>query len=407
MKRILFLFAVFFAACALASCSVQYKMNGLKKLEFKHPADWQIVETQDDYTYDYVFSFQNQEAWFEVYLRTVYAPTTSPRQWLRRERKAARKKGYQAGRISRFSSKAFKWYVMETEDMVEQEGKNVSIRIRHYIAKEEKSPRMIQCYVVGQKNSFARLPEARLNKFFNSITLEPLKVAAKDVALYENYLSSAAEAVFLRRGQKLLETGHFPRAITVFSSLLKRPITDKFQAKLHFLLSVCFLEKGIAPYIDSKDARDFKLAIKAAEEAIKAQKEYWQAYFNIGIAYLNIGEFVKAKKYLKQALNYCQKTDPKYVILRFYYDEAKAPLRYKRSISKMFSKENRITGFVYQEKDPMVIISGKLYHAGDSVSGYKILKITRDNAYLRYGLRVDEFISGDLIIQPQTLPVSE
>ncbi len=407
MRKILFLLTGIIMVSALASCSVQYKMSGLKKLEFKHPADWQIVETQDDYTYDYVFSFKSQEAWFEVYLRTVYAPLTSPMKWLRQERKAARKKGYQAGRVSRFSSKAFKWHLMETEDMVKQNGENVSISIRHYVAKEEKSPRMIQCYVVGQKNSFAKLPEAQLNKFFDSITLEPLKVPDKDTALYENYLSSAAEAVFLRRGQKLLETGHYSRAITVFNSLLKRPITDKFQAKLHFLLSVCFLEKGIAPYIDSKDGRGFKLAIQAAEQAIKAQKDYWQAYFNIGIAYLNSGEIAEAKKYLKQALSYCPKTEPEHAVIRFFYDEAKAPLRYKRSISKMFSKQNRITGFVYQEKDPMVIISGKLYHAGDTVSGYRILKITRDKAYLRYGLRVDEFISGDLIIQPQTLPESE
>ena len=407
MRKILFLFTAIVMACVLVSCSAQYEMSGLKKLEFRHPADWQIIEAQDDYTYDHILSFQNKGAGFEVYLRTIYAPATSSMQWLRQGRKNNRKKGYQAGRISRFSTKAFKWHLMETEDMVRQDEENVSISIRHYIAKEEKSPRMIQCYVVGQKNSFEKLPEAQLNKFFDSIALEPLKVRDKDIGLYKNYLSSAAEAVFLRRGQKLLENGQYPRAITAFNSLLKRPITDKFQAKLHFLLSVCFLEKGITPYIDSKDSRDFQQAIQAAERAIKAQKECWQAYFNVGIAYLNTGEFLRAKKYLKQALNYCSETDPEYTVIRFYYDEAKAPLRYKRSIAKMFSKENRVSGFVYGEKDPLVIISDKLYRIADTVSGYKILKITRNKAYMRLGLRVDEFILGDLIIQPQTLQESE
>ena len=47
---------------SLVSCSVQYEMGGLKKLEFSHPANWQVVETHDDYTYDYVFSFENQKA---------------------------------------------------------------------------------------------------------------------------------------------------------------------------------------------------------------------------------------------------------------------------------------------------------------------------------------------------------
>ncbi|MFH1094246.1 MAG: tetratricopeptide repeat protein [Candidatus Omnitrophota bacterium] len=407
MRKILFLFMMISAACVLASCSVQYNMSGLKKLEFKHPADWKIVEKQDDYTYDYVFRFQNQGADFKIYLRTIYAPLRSPMQWLRQERINSRKKGYNASKISRFSTKAFKWHLMETEDMVSQAKENVPISIRYYIAKEEKSPRMIQCYIAGKKNSFDKLPAAQLNKFLDSISLEPQKVPEKDIALYDNYLSSAAEAVFLRRGEKLLETGKFLRAIAVFNSLLNRPITNKLQVKLHFLLSVCFLEKGIFPYIDSKDGRDFTLAILSAERAIKIQKKYWQAYFNIGIAYLNTGEFARAKTYLKQALNYCPKTDPEYALIVFYYDETKAPLRYKRSISKMFSQQTRITGFVYAEKDPVVIILDKSYRKGDKISGYTILKITRDKAYMRLGLRVDEFISGDLIIQPQTLSALE
>ena len=157
------------------------------------------------------------------------------------------------------------------------------------------------------------------------------------------------------------------------------------------------------PYIDSKDGRDFQQAIQAAERAIKAQKKYWQAYFNIGMTYLNLGEHAKAKKFLKQALSFCEKTDPKYATILFYYDESKAPLRYKRSISKMFSKENRITGFVYGERNPMVIISDKLYSIGDEIDGYRIIKITKDTAYLKFGHRLDGFISGDLIISPKPL----
>ncbi len=407
MRKILFTLVGIVIACALVSCSVQYEMSGLKKLEFRHPANWQPVETQDDYTYDFVFNFVNQEAGFEVYLRTIYAPLKSPMKWLREERKAVKNKGYYAGKISRFSTKSFKWHLMETEDLVRQGKEDVSIIIRHYIAKEEKSPRMIQCYVVGQKNSFEKLPEAQVNKFLESIVFQPLKVKNEDITLYKNYLSSASVAVFLLRGQKLLEKGEYGRAIAVFSSLLKRPITDKLKAKLSISLSSCFLEKGMGPYIETKDERDFKRAILAAEKIIEAKKDHWQAYFNIGIAYLNIGEFSKAKKYFKKALNYCSKTDPEHALISFYYDEAKAPLRYKRSISKMFSKENRIAGFVYGEKDPMVIISDKLYRTGDMVSGYTILKITRDKVYMKLGLRLDEFILGDIIIGPQTLQESE
>ena len=69
----------------------------------------------------------------------------------------------------------------------------------------------------------------------------------------------------------------------------------------------------------------------------------------------------------------------------------------------MFSKENRITGFVYGEKEPMVIISDTLYRVGEEIAGYKIIKITRDTAYLKFGHRLDQFISGDLIISPLSL----
>ncbi|MBU4252419.1 MAG: hypothetical protein KJ647_05515, partial [Candidatus Omnitrophica bacterium] len=74
MRRILFLLTGIVMTCGLVSCSLQYEMRGLKKLEFSHPADWKAVEPQDDYRYDYVFSFANQGAEFEVYLRTIYAP---------------------------------------------------------------------------------------------------------------------------------------------------------------------------------------------------------------------------------------------------------------------------------------------------------------------------------------------
>ena len=405
MRKILLVCIGIVMAGVLVSCSVQYEMSGLKKLEFKHPANWKIVETKDDYTYDYVFNFESQEAAFEVYLRTIYAPLESPMQWLRRKRKTAAGKGYYASRISRFSTKSFKWHLMETEDIVRQGKEDFTISIRHYIAKEKKSPRMVQCYVVGQRNSIDKLPADAVNKFLESIALKPLKVKKKDISLYENYVSSAAVAVFLLRGQKLSEKAEFDRAIAVFNSLLKRPITDKLKAKLNVSLSSCFLEKGMKPYIETKDTRDFNLAIQAAEQAIKAQKQYWQAYFNIGIANLNMGEFTKAKKSFNQALKYCPDTVPEYKVIEFYYDEAKAPLRYKRSISKMFLKENRVTGFVYGEKDPLVIISNKLYRVGEVVSGYTILKITRDKAYMSLGLRLDEFVLGDLILQPQVSPL--
>ena len=323
--------------------------------------------------------------------------------WLKEKRKEIKKKGYQAGLISHFSTKNFKWQMMETQDMVVQDKENIDIAIRYYIAKEEKSPRMIQCYIVGQKDNLDKLPEANINKFLNSIELKAVDVQEKDAELYRDYVSSAAEIVFLRRGQKFLDSKQYPKAISIFTSLLNGPITDKLKARLHYLLSLCFLEKGITPYVESQDARDFQQAIHSAERSIEVQKDYWQSYFNIGIAYLNTREYNKAKKYLKQALSFCPKTEPDYGTIRFYYDEAKATNRYKRSISKMFSKENRITGFVYGEADPMVVISEKLYRVNDMVSGYTILKIARDKAYLKIGLRVDEFISGDLIIQPQAV----
>lgn len=400
MRKITFLLLGIALSLVCLSCSVQYQMTGLKKLEFKHPVDWNRIDTGDDYTYDHIFKLQNENENFELYLRTVYSPLINSNKWLRNQRKTSKNKGYKSGKIRSFSSSNFKWHFMETEDMLQKDGKNIPIKIRYYIAREEKSPRMIQCFVVAEGDNFKNLPENKINKFLDSFAFKSLKIADKDQEHHVNYFSSAAEAVFLRRGEKLKENQEYDRAINVFESLLKRPITDKLKVKLHYLISLCFFEKGVMPYIQTKDARNWQIAIREASKAKDKDKQYYQAYYNVGMIYLNMKDLSNAKKFLKQAISNCPKESKNYNEVSFYFDESKAPLRYKRSISKMFSKENRITGFVHSANDPMVIISDKLYKIGDIVSGHTILEVRRDKAFLRYDLRVDEFVSGDLIIEP-------
>jgi hypothetical protein len=65
-------------------------------------------------------------------------------------------------------------------------------------------------------------------------------------------------------------------------------------------------------------------------------------------------------------------------------------------LAKVFSPSNKIQGFVYEAQDPVVIISGKEYRAGDRIGDYTVLKITRDTVYLKRGHWIDTFVTGDM-----------
>jgi len=401
MKKLYVLFLGIAVIISLSSCSVRYDMKGLKKLVYKKPANWQIFVPADDYRYDYVFTFENKGAGFEVYLRTLYVPGKSAAKWLKEEKKASLKGGNKASRPAKFSTKSFKWLMMETEDIIRNGKEKIPVSIRIYAAKEKRSPRLVQCYVVGGKNSFDKLPQGQLNTFIDSISLKNVKIPEKQKETYTNYFTSAEEMRFLLRGKKLVQDKEYSRAISVFNSLLSRQGTEKFRTQLYYLLSASYLERGIPKYIEDNDTRDFQEAINQAKEAVKIDKTYWPAYKNIGIACINMKEQSQAVKYLKKALKYCGKTNPSYPFLQFYLEAARPPLGYKRSLSKIFSRKNKITGFVYDEKEPVVIISGKPYRSGDSVAGHKILKISGESAVMEIAGMLDEFISGDTIPQPK------
>ncbi|MBU1613539.1 hypothetical protein KKC87_03875, partial [Patescibacteria group bacterium] len=164
----------------LISCAVQYDMTKLKKLNFNKPDNWQEIDAQDDYTYDYAFRFQSDEALFEVYLRTLYFPKKSATRWLLEEQAERKKRGYGPNKIVTLATKWFNWYLLETEDEISHKGKEIQIKVRQYAAKEEKSPRLVQCYFVGEKNKFVKLQENEVNTFLNSITLEEIKTPWSD-----------------------------------------------------------------------------------------------------------------------------------------------------------------------------------------------------------------------------------
>ena len=398
MKRILVAGIMFVIAGMLVSCSARYDMNGLRKLKFERPAGWELVTKQDDYTYDYVFRFQNQGEWFEAYLRVMYVPGQNAMLWLKESKKKSRDKGCVPGRIETFSSPKFRWYMMETEDTAELDGRKTPISVREYAAKEKKSARLIQCFIVGRKDSFVKLPAGEVNAFIDSIELKDVKLPAReDPKYYRNYLSTAEEGVFLLIGKKLFASGKYARAINVYNSLLNRRLSPKLKTRIDDFLSECYLEKGVPVFVSDGDLRDFQDGLNYAKESLKLDKKYWPAYLNAGIAYANMREYGQAKEFFKKALQNCSKKDPVYRLLQFHYDTCKASFEFKSSLAGMFSGENKVTGFVYSEKDPIVIISGKPYRVGAKLNAYTILKITRTAVIMKFGSRIYEFSMNDFI----------
>lgn len=406
MKRILFIFVSIVFASSLTSCAMQYDMSVLKKLTFSKPVHWKKIETQDDYAYDYAFRFQDEGALLEIYLRTLYVPRESAMGWLKTKQKAKQKQGYKTKKIMTFSTKMFKWYLLDTEDVISYQGKKVPVEIRQYVAKENKSPRLIQCYIAGIKESFVKLQaEEGVNTFLNSIKLEEVKELSQEEngGDTKNYFTSAEEKALVRKGQKYYAAGRYDQAIRVFRSILERYPTKKLQADLYYFLSECYIERGIPVYVSNKDARDFLEAIAYAKKTLDLQKKHWRAYINIGIAYINIQEHNQARSPLQKALKYCNKNNPEYPRLRFYYEAAKNPLGYKSSALSIFAQQKKIGGIMYDQKDPFVVISGEPYRPGQTVGEHTILKIAHDKIYLKFGHLVDEFFVGNIIPQPVKL----
>ncbi|MFH1459424.1 MAG: tetratricopeptide repeat protein [Candidatus Omnitrophota bacterium] len=403
MKRILFIFVIIIFTGSLISCAVQYDITSLKKLTFKKPVHWERIESQDDYTYDYAFRFQNQGGLFEIYLRTLYVPRKSAMAWLRDKQKAKQKQRYETKKIMTFSTKMFNWHLLETEDSISYQGKKVSLKIRQYVAKEDKSPRLIECYVAGTKESFAKLQgDGGVNAFLDSINLEEVKRLSQEENSDDtkNYFTSAEEMALVNRGEKYYNIGRYDQAIMVFQSLLEREPTKKLQADLYYFLSECYMEKGIPVYVSNKDVRDFRESIAYAKKALELERKHWGAHVNIGIAYMNIREYSQAKEPLRKALKYCDKNNPVYPRLRFYYEVLKNPLDYKSSALLTFTHQEKIEGIMYDQEDPFVMISGKPYRPGQTVNEYTILKINNDKIYLKFGHLVDEFFIGNIIPQP-------
>ena len=208
MKRIVFIFVSIVFVSSLTSCAMQHDMTSLKKLTFNKPVDWEKIESQDDYTYDYAFRFQNEGASIKIYLRTLYVPRKSAMDWLMAKQKAKQKQGNKTKEIMKFSTKMFKWYLLETEDIISYQGKKVPIKIRQYVAQENKSPRLIQCYIAGTKESFAKFQvEEAVNSFLNSIKLEEVKGPSQEEngGDTKNYFTSAEEKALVEKGARILQ----------------------------------------------------------------------------------------------------------------------------------------------------------------------------------------------------------
>ena len=396
MKKIVSILIGILFVFGLTSCVRQYNITSPKKLSFNKPAHWKRIESIDDYAYDYVFRFQNQGKLFEVYLRTIYVPGKKAADWLI----AQQDQKYSKKDVVTFSSKNFKWYFLEDDDFILYKEKKVPVKIRNYVAKENKSPRLIQCYLAGTKESFADLKgDGGVGAFLDSIKLEENNKLKKneDGEYYKNHFVSVEEISLVNKGEEYYKKSNYDQAIRLFESFRERELTKKLQADLCYYLSECYLERGIPVYVDNKDIRDFHQAINYAKKAVKFQKEYWPGYFNLGIAYMNIGEFEQAKNSLKKALKYCEKNNPGYFILKFHYEEAKNPLNYKSVSILPFARQKKIEGIMYEEKDPFVMIAGEYYRLGQTVNQYKIIKISDDKIYFKFGHRVDEFVIGNII----------
>ncbi len=398
MKKFSFVLLILFTTGLLASCSVRYDMKGLRKLEFVQPQEWQLIKKKDDDTYDYVFRFQNQKEWFELYVRTMYVPDKNAENWLKEAANRARREGRQAGEITTFSSPAFKWYMLQTGDTANLKGKEVPISVRQYAAKEARSARLIQCFLVGRKNTFGKLPAGQINSFIDSIRLKDIKLPPqKDPKYYLNFLCSAEEGIFLLSGKRLYLSGKYDRAINVYDSLLNRSLSPKLKARIYNFLSECYLEKGIPPFLASGDTRYFQKALSYARQSLGLRKKFWPADLNAGIAYANMAEYGQAKKFFKAALENSPKTGPERRLAEFHYETCKEPSRFKEALPGIFSRANEVGGFVYSKKDPIVMISGKPCRTGDVLDGYRILKITPNKVYMKFSSRIYVFTMNDVI----------
>ncbi|UCC94772.1 MAG: hypothetical protein JSW40_08165 [Candidatus Omnitrophota bacterium] len=133
-----------------------------------------------------------------------------------------------------------------------------------------------------------------------------------------------------QQGYEAFLAREFNKAIDFFQRALPHAEDTSRKAYILFMLSSCYLEMGIMPYIQKKDDSYYKKSIEYAKECLRFQPNASLALANIGVAYMNMNELKKADYYFTEAEKYIDVNSPAYRQIILNHGAVKGMLKLRK-----------------------------------------------------------------------------
>jgi len=221
--------------------------------------------------------------------------------------------------------------LLENARLVERDGRKFSKSISEF-----KDPRGNETYVyyhfLSGGMSYSVIGSLPSEQFAGYKTL------FDDIAASVSFEGQGADPKELADGQQLFLFGNqyfaqqqFDSAIAYYERALEKISDNTTKVQALTMLSSCYLEKGIQPYIKDKNDADYQRAIAYAEQARALDAAYWPATANIAIIHMNKDELEKANEYFEEARKHAESGTPGYDQLVFQHELMKKKLEAKKT----------------------------------------------------------------------------
>lgn len=130
----------------------------------------------------------------------------------------------------------------------------------------------------------------------------------------------------VRKAGEYFSKGEFDKSIAIYDQVFPEIKEDDLKVNVLLMLSSCYLEKGILPYVDKKDDGYYKKSIEYSEKALEIAPTAWPALANIGTVYMNMDELEKADHYFTQAEKFIEPNHPAYQQINIPHELVKMKL---------------------------------------------------------------------------------
>jgi len=255
-------------------------------------------------------------------------------------------------------------------------------------------------FLSGQQQEREAGFDIRLKKNAKNVQIEilnPLYSRAPDERDNITLAEGATVEEILKKTNYHYARREHEQAIALGEAALKRTQDKELLMRIHFSLSSNYLEQGILALQKSGDTSLFKRSIMHANKSLEGFPGHWQALGNIGAAYFNLGDFKNASVYYHRAEKIVNKNNPIYGSILTHAllaDELAKNQKTAAGSGRMTSSNSDLVlQGIMEGTPPMAVINDEVVKEGDTLEGYVVKQITKEQVILGVSGRDDVILS--------------